>query len=82
MATINLNRNDVVSSGVRVNDKVTYRDINLYSYRGYIVSIGPTPHGGDCMVNWIKGGPRTCACEECQANLRVVTKPVETKRRC
>lgn len=57
---------------MKPGDQVTYQDVNLRSYKGHIVSIGPTPHGGDCTVVWSQGCPYTGITEQCQSDLRLI----------
>ena len=55
---------------MKVGDKVRYKDINLWDYRGVVTGVGRTERGGDCTVRWNRH-PMIDA-EECQFNLEVV----------
>jgi hypothetical protein len=50
---------------LRANLRVWY-GVTLPSWVGVVVSVGKTPHGGDCLVKWDNTGNTT---EECAANL-------------
>jgi hypothetical protein len=51
-----------------VGSQVRYRDANLPGI-GVVVSVGRTPRGGDCVVEWLRFAVKS---EECFSNLTVV----------
>lgn len=55
----------------QIGAKVTYKDINLRSYRGIITFVGSVRHGGDCRVKWLSEAWET---DECLDNLLLVAK--------
>ena len=55
---------------MKINAKVTYRDINLRDYRGTLLFIGHTPHGGDCTVRWSR--PIDVTGAQCLDNLMTI----------
>jgi hypothetical protein len=74
MERILVNSKDAPKAG----NTVTYADVNLWSYRGVIVAVGPQAEGGDCLVQWRNHNGST---GECLSNLRrVVSGPVERQR--
>lgn len=58
----------------RTGDVVTYADVNLWSYRGVVIDVGPQAKGGDCSIRWNRSNGPT---GECLNNLRIVVPPVE-----
>jgi hypothetical protein len=58
---------------IQIGTKVGYDAIpHLMNYKGIVVSLGRTPHGGDCVVDWYAGYPTPGKSEECLSNLRVL----------
>ena len=48
---------------LKPGDRVTYRDLSLREYRGTILLIERTPHGGDCRIAWDRSPvPRVQEC--------------------
>ncbi len=56
---------DASFTGLKIGDDVTYKDINLYWYRGKILSLD----GKFCQVEWTY--PNLCTAKEWTANLRI-----------
>ena len=57
---------------LQIGEAVTYKDINLFWYRGILKTIGRTPKGGDCTVEWYY--PLQVISEECLFNIQPVIR--------
>lgn len=52
---------------LKVGDRVRYKDVSLMAYKGTLVALGRTKHGGDCLVKW--DNDQHLQVEECLSNL-------------
>ena len=52
---------------LHIGDHVRYNDINLMNYHGILRTLGRTPRGGDCTVEWYN--PNQVTGEACLSDL-------------
>ena len=55
---------------MKINAKVTYKNINLRDYRGTLIAVGPTPYEGNCTVRWTR--PMDVTGAQCMDNLTTI----------